>query len=63
MGNKIKNTANVLAEYPKSAAAMLKVSAHEAKAKKNRSHWLDAGVSLPQCSRRNAESAYHGFVE
>ena len=42
-----KTAVKLLAEYPKSAAAMLKVSAHEVKAEKLRSKWFDQGVSVP----------------
>ena len=39
--------ARLFAEYPKSAAAMLKIVAHESKASKLRKHWHKRGVSVP----------------
>ncbi|MCL1807887.1 MAG: radical SAM protein [Oscillospiraceae bacterium] len=42
-----KTAVKLLAATPKSAAAMLKISAHQAKAKKLRNQWLEKGVSVP----------------
>ncbi|MCL2703087.1 MAG: radical SAM protein [Defluviitaleaceae bacterium] len=43
----IKKAVKILIQHPKSAAAMMKVSAHESRAKKQRGKWQEAGVSVP----------------
>jgi MoaA/NifB/PqqE/SkfB family radical SAM enzyme len=42
-----KQAMKMLAGYPRTAAALLKVSAHEVKAKKRRQQWQEQGVSVP----------------
>ncbi len=42
-----KKAKGLLAEYPQSAYAILKVSAHEAKAKKKRKKWLAKDINVP----------------
>ena len=43
----LKLATGLLSKYPKSIKALLKISAHEAKAKKIRSKWLDEGICVP----------------
>ena len=47
IGLTFKQAIKLFAGTPKSAAAMLRVSAHEAKAAKLRKRWLEQGVSVP----------------